>query len=94
MTKKVNPNHLNCRVRGHVWKNLDAWKEGGVFKQTLVCRGCDSYATETITAYGELKSRTYTYPDGYMIEGGVTAEDRKVFRVELFKKNYNPRKKR
>jgi hypothetical protein len=86
---QVSDAHLNCRIIGHGWRYLDAWKEGKGFRQTLRCPGCKTVREDKIASNGDVISKKYKYADGYLLSdaglGGArfTSRDRSKLRLRL-----------
>lgn len=76
---------LECRELGHAWRPHTArWNEAErVYDRTLKCR-CGTFRIETLSRRGEIISRRYEYPEGYLSRdlGRISGSGRDALRRE------------
>lgn len=79
--------YADCRDLGHSWRAINAWKERGIFIETLQCSRCscekDRGFHPKTGALLQINRRT-KYPEGYLLpkgSGRMTQEDRAAIRL-------------
>lgn len=89
MARGISPTqfaHDLCHTYGHAWFEIDADKppEFG-FYSWLKCERCDTIRKDVVNHTGEIMSRSYAYPDGYLWSGDNGAErpSRNDYRLQL-----------
>jgi len=76
---------LHCRDFGHSWRAFQAYRlprrQG--FEQILRCERCGTDRHSILNVFGDVISRHYRYPDGYLVDGigRLTGHDRGMLRV-------------
>lgn len=93
---KLPPTFVRCRTFGHAWDDVDPtdaeatdfdilW--GGMTDEVdlLVthCPRCTMRRLDVVGTHGNLRSRRYVYPEGYLIPKGDHRPKRAEFRVQL-----------
>ena len=87
--RSVPMKYAMCRVYQHSWEYADVQRDGLVYLQSLVCMRCRTVKYVRIDARnGDAKGRHYTYPEGYLLEGGpMKAQERSAIRLAEVKAN-------
>lgn len=67
--KDMTDEALECRDFSHSWRPFSASRESYGFERTLQCRNCKTERRETLDKRGGLVSRSYAYPEGFLIKG-------------------------
>lgn len=77
---------LQCRELGHAWRaHTASWNASArVYDRSLRCQRCATLRVETLSKRGEILTRHYEYPDGYLSQdlGRIVGSGRDVLRRE------------
>ena len=75
--RSYDPTFLHCRGFSHAFTVIGYYVDGlGNVKRRLRCRDCKTIGHDTLSRTGERrKGRSYTYPDGYLVEGGFPRQE-------------------
>lgn len=75
---------VRCNTLGHSWDDYDSnWAApSGTAPLTLRCQRCGTERRDTIDSYGDLVTRSYSYPEGYRYGRGERPS-RSDFRMVL-----------
>lgn len=77
--------HLLCRDFGHSWRPWDVEyiPQRHQYVEALVCARCETVRRRLLDEYGALLANSYSYPNGYLIEGmgRLTGDDRNDLRL-------------
>jgi hypothetical protein len=75
---------IRCRTLGHAWIDVDStWTPSWGIPLTLRCERCDMERRDTINNAGELSTRRYTRPLGYLYTKDDPTPTRSQFRLML-----------
>lgn len=80
---------VTCRDYQHSWAPSTGGKEKGGWYRTLVCNRCTTERREHLDKWGYVTSRSYKYPEGFLVEGGggpLSQDERGFLRIM----NINP----
>lgn len=90
------PTFVRCRTFGHAWDDVDAtdteqeqfdasWNDGEAHSLLVTeCSRCSMRRIDIVHLIGGgLRSRRYTYPEGYLMPKGEHRPLRSDFRLEL-----------
>lgn len=85
-----DPDHLECRFGRHWMYAKLFYREQGHVVTLLECRrpgcGVTAYDLTNFKTGKRVKSRTYQYPEGYIVPGGLSPSE---VRVERFRRAKN-----
>ncbi len=81
-----------CRMVQHAWKFTTVTRQGTAFVQSLECQRCYTTRRLRIDARtGAIKGNSYSYPPGYLLEGGGLIQDeRNALRLNMIRRNSKP----
>jgi len=61
---------VTCRTIGHSWKPINAERKPSWGTLLVIqCVNCHTKREDTINRFGEVSTRNYIHPDGYLIPG-------------------------
>lgn len=75
-----------CRDLRHSWRPRDGGRQGRGYFRILQCTRCGTLLHQTLNRFGEIRSRSYTYPPGYLVKGGRLSS-REVGAIRLLNLN-------
>ena len=81
--EKIAAAHLACRTFGHQWTAKVGQMDGATRDLELTCRSCKARRTDVVSTSGEVVSRRYEYPDGYLGHGRVA---RRQYRITFVRR--------
>lgn len=83
-----------CRDLRHAWIHSDGGREGRGWWRSFQCQRCKTIRTEHLTASGEFKRdamghklANYTYPEGYVVPGGISDKEMGKYRLSWLKQH-------
>ncbi|UTN91240.1 hypothetical protein SEA_POKYPUPPY_81 [Gordonia phage PokyPuppy] len=81
----INDRYVWCRVYGHNWDtvgiNLD---DRHFIIEELGCMNCETTRTSRVArGTGHVRSRSYSYPDNYHVEGGIDKDQKGKMRLKI-----------
>lgn len=81
-----------CRMIQHAWKFTTVHRKGPVYVQGLECQRCHTTRRIRIHAKtGAIQGASYTYPAGYMLEGGrLIQQERNALRLNMIERQTTP----
>lgn len=84
--KKLDPSRLRtvaaCRDLQHAWRPHDGGRRGKGWFRVLECPRCGTHVEQELDRFGQVTSRRYRYPEGYLVKGGpLTKEERGAIRL-------------
>jgi hypothetical protein len=72
--KSALDRYASCRAWGHRWYSVDVTSEGGKYLVYFNCNKCGADRYHKLDAQGYILSRSYVYPEDYLLEGGVPSQ--------------------
>ncbi|QDF17928.1 hypothetical protein SEA_GORKO_83 [Gordonia phage Gorko] len=81
----LDDDHARCRIYGHAWDAVgDIIFNAEGYWETLGCLRCGLRRRALVERRtGYIKNRTYTYPKGYHIKGGLDRAQRGKVRLKV-----------
>ena len=65
---------LTCRDYRHSWRPKNARVVERGYERTLQCRSCGTQRVEVLHGTGQLLTRRYHYPEGFLLPKGTTID--------------------
>lgn len=86
---RIADDHQRCRAYGHRWESIDVTFTPTIWIEKLMCIDCDTVRRDYIRkSTFETKNRTYIYPHGYQIKGGVSVEETRQARRQTIEREH------
>lgn len=87
--KSMETQHVICRALQHSWTitacEVETYRGHRVYVLILVCSNCDGIRRDRINLKGELETRSYVYPAGYLVAERPRWGDGSTFKTNVRK---------